>query len=409
MATTDQADTESNLNTARSAAHEEPPRRAYGTGGIFIKAGTWYVSYRASGKTIRESTHIKVSVPSHQSLETVNPPASVERFLQRRLAEVEEGDITSSPLRVRVGHLLDDLLEDHRVRGLSSLKTVRCHIEGKEYGLRKLFGHMKPSQVQRSLNRAVIHWQDDHELEPATINKHLATLRRAFNLAVETKKIGNGVVPTFPHLPEDNARQTYVGVADVGNIIGEMPDDGAADFVDWLHGSSQRWGEGASMEWAWFDHSTWEIRIPGKRTKNRLPRVLPVVAHLRPIIERRIAARRLNCPYVFHRHGQQIRQSWLKVWRTACERAGFGGTRATGITPHDLRHIAATDMRRANISESIIMKIGGWETASMFRRYAITDTQEIADNLGKLHEYRTAQAQQGAKVVPITRASGSAS
>ena len=388
-------------------------RRAYGTGGIFIKAGTWYVSYRSAGKTIRESTHLKVIPPPGPASEIPKPPAAVERFLQRRLAEVEEGDITSSPLRVKVGHLLDDLLEDHRVRGLSSLKTVKCHIEGKGYGLRKLFGHMKPSQVQRALNKVVIFWQEEHELEPATINKHLGTLRRAFNLGVETKKIGKGVVPTFPHLPEDNARQTYVGVSDMGNIIGEMPDDGARDFVDWLHGSSQRWGETASMEWTWFAPATWEIRIPGKRTKNRLPRVIPVVEHLRPIIERRIAGRKArlatglpDSPYIFHRNGKKIHESWRKVWRTACERAGFIGKRDGGITPHDLRHIAATDMRRAGIPESIIMNIGGWETASMFRRYAITDTHELADNLAKLRAYRTAQAQQAPKVVPMRKAAG---
>ena len=32
--------------------------------------------------------------------------------------------------------------------------------------------------------------------------------------------------------------------------------------------------------------------------------------------------------------------------------------------------------------ESIILKIGGWETDEMFRRYATTDTQKMADNLG---------------------------
>ena len=63
-------------------------------------------------------------------------------------------------------------------------------------------------------------------------------------------------------------------------------------------------------------------------------------------------------------------------------------------------------MRRAGIPESIIMKIGGWETASMFRRYAITDTQGLAENLGKLSAHRAAQAQQAPKVVPIRKAAG---
>ncbi len=54
-------------------------------------------------------------------------------------------------------------------------------------------------------------------------------------------------------------------------------------------------------------------------------------------------------------------------------------------------------MRRAGIPESIILKIGGWETADMFLRDAITDTKEIADNLGKLSAYRAAEAKRAAK------------
>ena len=109
----------------------------------------------------------------------------------------------------------------------------------------------------------------------------------------------------------------------------------------------------------------------------------------------------MECPYIFHRDGRKFLECWRKAWRKACGEAGFIGTRAGGITPHDLRHIAATDMRRAGIPESIILWIGGWETNEMFRRYAITDTQEIADNLGKLSAYRAAQAKQPAKVVPL--------
>jgi hypothetical protein len=60
---------------------------------------------------------------------------------------VEEGELAASPLRVKVTNLLDDLISDYKVRELSSLQTITCHIEGKEYGLRKLFGHMKPKAV----------------------------------------------------------------------------------------------------------------------------------------------------------------------------------------------------------------------------------------------------------------------
>ncbi len=388
-------DLNDNQEQAERKTDTPKARRAKGTGGVFAVDGVYYISYRANGKTIKESSRS-------------TKPADAERLLRKRLTEIEEGELAASPLRVKIANLLDDLISDYKIRELSSLHTITCHIEGKEYGLRKLFGHMKPRAVTKAgLTKAVERWKE-LKLKPATINKHLATLRRAFTLGVENRKIGKGAVPDFPSLSENNARQTYVGPADVDRLIRELPAD-VDDLVDWLHGSSQRWGEAVMMEWSMFHHDTWTMRIPGSLTKNELPREFPIVHHLRPIIERRLAARRLDCPYIFHRNGKPLGDNWVPdFWQPACVRARLGtGKREGGFTPHDLRHIAATDMRRAGIPESIILKIGGWETAAMFRRYAITDTQELADNLGKLAEYRAAARQQPAKIVPIrARAEG---
>ncbi len=44
-------------------------------------------------------------------------------------------------------------------------------------------------------------------------------------------------------------------------------------------------------------------------------------------------------------------------------------------------------MRRAGVSEEVAMKITGHKTASMFRRYNITDGRDIADAMVKTQEY----------------------
>lgn len=387
---------ETTTQMEEAAVEEGKKKRAYGTGGKFKRVNvhgeaTWYIAYRVNGKPIRESTRS-------------SREADAERLLQKRMGEVQDGEIACSPLRVKVVNLLDDLVDDYKVRDLSSLKTVTTHIEGEEYGLRKMFGQMKAKAVTKPvLNKAVVQWQAI-PLMPATINKHLATLRRAFTLAVENRKIGKGLVPDFPHLPENNARQTYIGVADMTSIIAAMKDDGTKDFVAWLYNTSQRWGEVASMTWDMFNRATWDIRIPGKHTKNGEPRVIPVAAveDLRPILERRLAARCSKCPYIFHRNGKRIHPSWLKMWRKGCGQVGFIGKRHGGITPHDLRHIAATDLLEAGVSETIIMQIGGWETAAMFRRYAIKRKQPIVEGLNKLSAHRKQAAKaQPAKIVPM--------
>jgi len=42
-----------------------------------------------------------------------------------------------------------------------------------------------------------------------------------------------------------------------------------------------------------------------------------------------------------------------------------------------LRRSAARNMRRARVAEATIMKIAGWKTANMFRRYDIQDGRDI--------------------------------
>jgi integrase len=68
----------------------------------------------------------------------------------------------------------------------------------------------------------------------------------------------------------------------------------------------------------------------------------------------------------------------------ACAKCGFKGTRYTGLIFHDLRRTAARNLRRAGIAETVIMKIGGWRTRSVFERYAIVSRTDIADAMRKL-------------------------
>lgn len=75
--------------------------------------------------------------------------------------------------------------------------------------------------------------------------------------------------------------------------------------------------ERKSLTWADFDVESQTIRLHAKDSKNRKGKAIPLMTDLFTIVARCVAARRLDCPYTFHRNGQQMGK-FQKVWRRAC-------------------------------------------------------------------------------------------
>lgn len=111
--------------------------------------------------------------------------------------------------------------------------------------------------------------------------------------------------------------------------------------------------------------------VPGRQKTKKRRTSVPISSALRPVLERAYA----------ERTGDLVMDSKAEVWATiqsiAIE-AGFGGTRgvngskptATGISPHVMRHTAATHMARNGVPLWTIAKILGNTMAVVEQTYA---------------------------------------
>ncbi|HUD54175.1 MAG TPA: tyrosine-type recombinase/integrase [Terracidiphilus sp.] len=95
-----------------------------------------------------------------------------------------------------------------------------------------------------------------------------------------------------------------------------------------------------------------------------------------------------KCPeeHVFTRGDKPVRD-FRKSWQNLCAAAG-----APALLFHDLRRTAARNLRAAGVPEEIIMRIAGWKTSSVFKRYAIVDKSDIRTALQQLEQTRQKQA-----------------
>src|SRR5207244_1444218 len=80
------------------------------------------------------------------------------------------------------------------------------------------------------------------------------------------------------------------------------------------------------------------IRLDPERSKTRTGRLLPLSEPLKEVLKRRVAARRLDKPLVFHRDGEPL-IDWRKAWEAACKAAGLLGKHL-----HDCRAHGSTKL-----------------------------------------------------------------
>ena len=119
------------------------------------------------------------------------------------------------------------------------------------------------------------------------------------------------------------------------------------------------------------------IRLDVGTTKNGEGREVTMTRTIRELVRQAVAGKNPDDYLLTRADGAPVKD-FRKVWKNLCEKA-----RLDGLLIHDFRRSAARELRRAGVAESTIMDIGGWMTKEMFKRYAITDTKDIAAAIAK--------------------------
>jgi integrase len=346
----------------------------YGDGRIYTRTGSknLWIEYWFEGVQYRESTG-------------TDDEGLAKVFLQKRIAEKKAAVAGllnfTGPQRTTVEDLIGWLLDDYRIRQRRSLAETNYHLQP----IRRLLEGCLAVEVNAAKLRWYVARRLDEGKSNATINRELAALRRAFNLAAQDGQVKT--VPAFPMLPEHNVRRGFFEVHEFDMVVRNLPDY-LQDLVRFAFLTGWRRGEVTGLTWEQIDLERRTVALPV--TKNKDHRFLPLEGELWEIVERRRAERGL-VPWVFHRYGQRIR-AFRKAWATACTAAGLSGRHF-----HDFRRSAVRNLTRAGVPDKTAMDMTGHKTRSVFDRYDITSEDDLRKAAQKVQGYIDTVRVQGRK------------
>ena len=285
-----------------------------GDGRVFKRGANWWIGYYAP-KNGKSTEHREPGGKTE---------AEARKLLKARLQEIAVHRAGVRPFqgprqeKITVDELLDALERDHEIRGRKSLRELRCHAKP----IRDFFALDLALGVTADRLRDYIAHRQEEGAAAGTIKRQMGILRRSFRLAVESGVIH--MAPHFPSVPDSPGRQGFFSKADFEAVLARIGDEDITDYLQWSYLTGMRPGESKSLTWADFDREEWTIRLPAHNAKIGMGRILAIEGELRAVLERRVKARRLDCPLIFHRKGNLI-GDFRKRWKAACKSASVEG------------------------------------------------------------------------------------
>jgi integrase len=236
-------------------------------------------------------------------------------------------------------------------------------------------------------------------------------------------------VPHFPMLRENNARAGFVESKDFARLAAQAGELWLRTLLELAFTYGWRKGELLALRVRQVNCENRTIRLDVGSTKNNEGREVAMTPKIFELLRACIEGKGPNDFVVTRSNGHPVRD-FRDAWYNLCTRAGLGrfvcrkcktknkegeelpvvarleydtayqcpqcktarrdDLRYEGLIPHDMRRSGAKALRAAGVPESVIMSIGGWRTASMFRRYAIV---RKADNIDAMERLERARAE----------------
>jgi integrase len=334
-----------------------------GDGKIYQRGDVWWADYTVRGRRHRKST-------SKTNQREAND------WLLKQLVDAKEGKAIPCD-KVTVNDLIAELFRQYDVGGR---KTKEDDERRWKLHLDPFFRACKAMDVTRGMIRVYIQQRkgekDWHGNVPknGTINRELAVLRESYSLAVKDERLRH--MPSFKGLMLDESNNVRKGFLKDSHY--EALATATAEFGLWLRAMFEvyysygwRHSELPNMRVRLLDFESRTIEI--ETSKNGDGRTVKMTQKVFELLKACCAGKDED-DYVFTRKNGMPVKDFRGAWESVTKAAGV-----PGLLVHDLRRTGARNLRRAGVDRDTVMRIGGWKTDSVFRRYNIVDERDLEE------------------------------
>lgn len=304
--------------------------------GLFKRGKVWWMSVIQGGQRVRESTGTSDRRLAEAILGKVRT-----RIVEGRFFEVgQERERTFGEMMAR--------FETEHVVKLASQRTYRGFIKR----LVAVFGHYTLAEMTPSLVNQYKRARYVEGMKPATINRELACMKKAFNLAIrEWEWCRENPVSRVAMEREQNKRDRWLSREEEKGLL-EGCGPWLRDLVVVALGTGMRMGEIFELTWRGVDFTR---------------RTIPVNPTVLAVLREKARARSLQTELVFCSktstpiEGGHLRRAFRLALRKAkIEEFHF----------HDLRHTFATRLAQQGVDLYTIQRLLGHKSPIMTQRYA---------------------------------------
>jgi integrase len=318
--------------------------------------------------TIKESPNYSIAYwfRGRERVESAktNSETLAKKFLTKRLHEIGRGAFALRQDKFFYAEMVELMKADYARKGNRSWEDAFHKIKP----LEKSFQFTRAADIDLEKINKHVDRRIAEGAAIATINGELRYLRRMFKLSCKLNKLA--AAPMIELLPNENQRDDFVEAEDLNKLLTKINGEDVRDLVEFQYVAGWRSGSIMRLEKKDVDWQHETIKLRAAISKNKKPMLLSFkkFPRMREILLRRKAKLRLDCPYIFHRNGRQIKD-FRDAWERATVAAGLAG-----LTDHALCRSCAVNLSRAGVPETVASKYMNRKTVSIYKQYRIIAT-----------------------------------